>query len=79
MSKAISVKIRDDVFDTAEKMVKEIHVSRNAYINDAIAFYTKLQERKLLKEQLQKESDIVSGDSLETLRLFEAMDESILE
>ena len=64
MSKALSVKIRDDVFEAAEKILKEIHIPRNAYINNAINFYTKLQKRRLLQVQLQRESEIVSENSL---------------
>ena len=78
MSKAISVKIKDDIFDAAEKILNEIHVPRNAYINNAIEFYTKMQERLLLRNQLQRESEIVSENSLEILHSFEELEDGIM-
>ena len=34
MSKALSLKLKDDIFNDVEKITKEIHKPRNTYIND---------------------------------------------
>jgi len=79
VSKAISVKLKDEIFNEAEEMTKRIRMSRNAYINNAISFYTRMQERLLLRKQLHEESAIVSEDSLSVLREFEELKEELFE
>ena len=79
MSKAISVKLGNDIFEAAEETIKRLNMPRNAYINKAVEFYTKIQNRKLLKEQLQQESQIVAGNSLSVLREFEMLEDEITE
>ncbi len=73
MSKMPSLKLRDEVFREAEEIVKESGRSRNAYLNEAINFYNRLCQRKLLKEALVEESALVAADSLEVLEAFEQM------
>lgn len=79
MSKAISVKLGNDIFEAAEKTIKQLNIPRNAYINKAVDFYTKIQNRKLIKEQLQQESKIVAENSLIVLREFEILEDDIIE
>ena len=79
MSKAISVKLKDEVFEEAEQVINTIHIPRNAYINNAIDFYTKIQKRKLLKKQLEKESIMVAKDSIDILNEFQILEGEILE
>lgn len=71
MSKLLSLKLRDDVLREAEQIVRKCGQSRNAYFNDAIQFYNKLWERKLLKKRLRTESALVAADSMEVLEAFE--------
>ncbi|HET8998655.1 MAG TPA: hypothetical protein VFP86_03320 [bacterium] len=71
MSKLLSLKLREDVLREAEQIVRKCGQSRNAYFNDAIQFYNKLWERKLLKKRLRTESALVAADSMEVLEAFE--------
>jgi hypothetical protein len=49
---------------------------RNRYINEAIEYYNKHQNRLMLEQQLLKESEIVQKDSMNVLRDFEGIDYS---
>lgn len=73
--KVLSLKLKDDVFSEAEKLIERIHVSRNAYINQALAFYNKVNKRRLLRKQLEKESMETRAVSLEVLREMEKLDD----
>lgn len=73
--KVLSLKLKDDVFSEAEKVIERIHVSRNAYINQALAFYNKVNKRRLLRKQLEKESRETRAVSLEVLREMEKLDD----
>ena len=75
--KALSLKLKENIFEEVEKVVRVIHVPRNAYINDALAFYNKLYKRKLLKEKLTKESEMVRDNSLEILNEFEKLQDNL--
>lgn len=79
MSKALSLKLKEDIFENVEEITKKIKIPRNTYINFALEYYNKLNERKLLKKQLKKESKLVKESSLEILGDFEKMDDMILE
>ena len=56
MSKTFSLKLDDTVFEEMEKLLKKIKISHNAFINEAVDFYTKFQKRLLMQRQLKKES-----------------------
>ena len=75
--KNISLKLQDTIFQEAEELLKQLKVSRNSYINEAIKHYNKLQKRNLLALQLKKESAIVAESSMETLKEFEQIDDEI--
>ena len=75
--KVLSLKLREDVFQEVENVVHKIHVPRNAYINDALMFYSKLYKRKLIRKQLEKESRAVRGTSLEILHEFEKLEDEL--
>ncbi len=77
--KILSLKLREEVFEEAEKVIHQIHMPRNSYINEAVSFYNKLQRRKLLKKQLHKEAKIIRQDSLEVLHEFEKLEDSLPE
>lgn len=76
MSKTLSLKVREDIFLESEAVVKKLQIPRNTYINEAIAFYTKLHNRSMLAKQLAKESALVATDSMKILSEFEAFAES---
>ncbi|MCS4435304.1 hypothetical protein [Aquiflexum gelatinilyticum] len=71
--KNLSLKLEDDIFQETELIISKGKKNRNRYINDAIEFYNRLHKRKLLSEQLSKESKIVAQDSLEVLAEFEKL------
>lgn len=73
--KVLSLKLKDEVFSEVERLIEKIHVSRNAYINQALAFYNKVNKRRLLRKQLEKESMAVQASSLEVLREMEKLDD----
>jgi len=75
--KNISLKLQDRVFQEAEELLKQLKVSRNSYINQAIEHYNELQKRKLLAQQLKKESAMVAENSMEVLKEFEQIEDEI--
>lgn len=79
MSKALSLKLKDEVFREAEEILRQSKRPRNAYFNEAIHFYNKLWKRKLLKRTLARESALVAGDSLEVLHCFEKLEDDLGE
>lgn len=77
MSKNLSLKLKDSVYEETEKITHKIHMPRNTYINEAVAFYNKLKKRALLKKELAKESLLVRDNSMEVLETFEALEDEI--
>ncbi|WP_373495416.1 hypothetical protein [Aquiflexum sp.] len=71
--KNLSLKLEDDIFQETEHIISKVKKSRNRYINDAIEFYNRLQKRRLLSEQLGRESKIVAQDSMDVLAEFERL------
>lgn len=77
--KTISLKIDDDIFEATEKIVKTRKKPRNRYINEALDFYNKAQQREILREKYRVSSLLVREDNQEILREFEALDDEIPE
>ena len=69
--KTVSLKIDDSIFGETEKILSGINMPRNRYINEAIAYYNKVQKRRLLEQKLKVESEMVGDDSMKTLKEFE--------
>lgn len=76
--KVLSLKLKDEVFSESEKMIHKVHISRNAYINKALAFYNRINKRKLLREQLKQESHATRSLSMEVLKEMEKIDDGEL-
>lgn len=76
--KVLSLKLKDEVFEEAEKMIKHVNISRNGYINEAIEFYNKLNRRKYLAHQLKNESRLGREESLKVLKDLEFIDEHLI-
>ncbi len=74
--KNLSLKLEEEIYSEMEKILEKIKVNRNRYINEAIEFYNKLNNRKLLARQLSKESKLVSDESMKILAEFEALYEA---
>jgi len=77
MSKNLSLKLQDEVFEETERVLRRVKRPRNAYINEAIHFYNKLVARRLLKNKLIRESNIVAADSMLVLEEFEKFEEGL--
>lgn len=78
MSKSLSLKLQDAIYEETEQVLHRIHVPRNSYINSAVQFFNKLQRRGILKKELAKESKMVRNNSLEVLEVFEALEDEIV-
>jgi len=69
--KTVSLKINDSIFCETEKILLNISMPRNRYINEAIEYYNKVQKRSILEKKLKKESELVKSDSMSILKDFE--------
>ena len=72
--KTISLKIDESIFGETEKILSNIKISRNRYINDAIDYYNNAQKRQVLEKQLKAESKLVRNESISVLKEFENLD-----
>ncbi len=73
--KNLSLKLDEQTFDETERIINEIKVNRNRYINKAIAFFNELQKKKILGKQLETESRLVQQESMRVLAEFEKLDD----
>jgi hypothetical protein len=71
--KTLSLKLDDSVFQETEKLLQEIRLPRNRYINEALNYYNKIQNRKILAKRLEAESNLVKDESLKVLKEFEEL------
>ena len=72
--KTVSLKIDDSIFVETENIVALIKKPRNRYINEALDYYNKVQKRKVLKQKLQRESELVKDNSMSVLKEFESIE-----
>jgi hypothetical protein len=75
--KTLSLKLDDNVFEETEKVVSELKVARNRYINEALSLYNQFNKRLVLKKKLAKESKLVAQSSSEVLAEFEKLVDEI--
>ncbi len=73
--KTISLKLQEQISQETHQLLRKIKMSRNDYINEAVAFYNQYQKAVLIEEQLVKESRMVADDSMEMLKEFEASED----
>lgn len=71
--KSLSLKMDEKIFQETEKILKKVRKNRNRYINDAVEFYNVLQKRRILKNQLMKESKLIREESMKVLEEFESL------
>jgi len=71
--KTLSLKLDDKIFEEAEELTSKLKLARNRYINEAVNIYNQFNKRKLLKNQLIKESKLTSNDSMDVLNEFEQL------
>ena len=79
MSKALSLKLQDNIFEEVERITKAAKIPRNTYINRALEFFNRMNRKRLLRKQLAKASKLVENNSLEVLKEFEALEDPIIE
>ncbi len=72
--KTVSLKIDDPIFKDTEIILSRMKKSRNRYINEALDYYNRFQQRKYLEDKLRQESELVKENSLSVLKDFEEMD-----
>ena len=73
MSKSLSLKLNDAVFEQTEHILKQVKMPRNTYINKALDYFNEYNRRSLLKKSLLKESKMVGEESMLVLHEFEAL------
>ena len=73
--KTLSLKLDDLVFQETEKLLEKIKTPRNRYINEALKYYNKMQQKAIIAKQLEQESKLVQDESLKVLYEFENIDE----
>ena len=69
--KNLSLKLKEEIYRDTEKVVKRLKIPRNSYINKAVDFYNKVNNKNLLRKKMLEESLLVSADSMEVLKEFE--------
>lgn len=72
--KNLSLKLDDAIYQETELVVKEIKISRNRYINEALIYYNRLQKEKIVAEKLKAESALVQEESMKVLAEFEKIE-----
>ncbi|MCE5347682.1 MAG: hypothetical protein LLG13_15540 [Bacteroidales bacterium] len=71
--KTLSLKLDDNIFNETEDVLVKVKKSRNRYINEAVAFYNKVNKRNLISKKLAKESRLVKNESMAVLAEFESL------
>jgi hypothetical protein len=77
MVKGISLKLDETLYTSTQRLLKELRLSRNAYIKQAVAHYNQLHERRLLAQRLREESRLVQAESQAVLSEFERLPERL--
>lgn len=71
--KTLSLKLDEDIFEETEEITAKMNLARNRYINEALRIYNLFNRRKLLKNQLHKESALTAHESMDVLKEFERL------
>jgi len=69
--KTLSLKLDDNIFNDTEQVRTRVKKSRNRYINEAVDYYNRLNQRSILAGKLSGESKLVKEESLFVLAEFE--------
>jgi hypothetical protein len=73
--KTLSLKLEETIYEETEKLLEKIKKPRNRYINEALHYYNQIQKKKIISEQLMKESKLVSDESMNVLNEFEKLED----
>ena len=71
--KTLSLKLDDNIFKDTEIVLSKVKKSRNRYINEAVDYYNRINNRNLIACKLIKESKLVRKESLVVLAEFERL------
>jgi hypothetical protein len=71
--KTLSLKLDDNIFNDTENVLSKVKKSRNRYINEAVDYYNRINNRNLMARKLIKESKLVRKESLVVLAEFEGL------
>jgi hypothetical protein len=71
--KTLSLKLDDNIFNDTEIVLSKVKKSRNRYINEAVDYYNRINNRNLIARKLIKESKLVRKESLVVLAEFERL------
>ncbi|MGQ0827276.1 MAG: hypothetical protein ACT4ON_02655 [Bacteroidota bacterium] len=71
--KTLSLKLDDSIYEEADKITAKLKIARNRYINEAVKIYNMVNKKRLLKNQLLKESKLTRKNSMEVLAEFEKL------
>jgi len=69
--KTLSLKPDDQIFKDTEMVITKINKTRNRYINEAVDYYNRFNNRKIIAKKLAKESSLIQEESLAVLAEFE--------
>jgi hypothetical protein len=72
--KSLSLKVEDSIIKETDELIKDIKISRNQYINQAIDYYNKLKKRKQLENKLKRASQLVNKNSIDVLAEFDEIE-----
>ena len=72
--KTLSLKLDTAIFEETERLVEHLNMPRNRYINEALAYYNRVQNHLFLKKQLALESGLVREESMSILMEFEGIE-----
>jgi 3-methyladenine DNA glycosylase AlkD len=73
--KTLSLKLEETIYEETEKLLEKIKKPRNRYINEALHYYNQIQKKKIISDQLMKESKLVSDASMNVLNEFEKLED----
>ena len=74
--KAISLHLDDEIFSETEQLSNVSKISRNKYINEALAYYNQIKKRYYLANKFKEASALVSESSMATLKEFEELNDN---
>lgn len=69
--KAISLHLEDEIYIETEKLISDSKISRNKYINEAIAYYNQIKRKYILANKFKEASAIVSDSTIEIMNILE--------
>ena len=71
--KNISLKLDELVYLDTEEVIEALGKTRNRYINEAVAYYNVIQKRELIRAQFERESKLVSAESMKMNKILEEL------